>query len=60
MCFVVFLQNDPQELMDETTYVFGSPLGAVGPFAPVLNFTRKDITLSEQIIEYWTNFVKYG
>ncbi|GIZ01025.1 neuroligin-4, Y-linked, partial [Caerostris extrusa] len=40
-------------------YVFGAPLvDSLSHFAT--NYTRAEITLSEIVIKYWTNFAKFG
>ncbi|CAL4139143.1 unnamed protein product, partial [Meganyctiphanes norvegica] len=54
------LQDDPRASLNELVYVFGGPLGATGPFNPVLNYSKDDIELSEELITLWTNFIKTG
>ena len=49
---------------DELSYVFGAPLASdllgrsLGHFPS--NFSRQEINLSEAVMTYWTNFVKFG
>ncbi|XP_068205523.1 neuroligin-1-like [Palaemon carinicauda] len=47
-------------LLNELVYVFGGPLGALGPLASSYNFTKMDITLSKSFISMWSNFIKLG
>ncbi|XP_068205387.1 neuroligin-4, X-linked-like [Palaemon carinicauda] len=47
-------------LLNELAYVFGGPLGALGPLASSYNFTKMDITLSKSFISMWSNFIKLG
>ncbi|KAK7083793.1 hypothetical protein SK128_008454, partial [Halocaridina rubra] len=46
--------------LNELSYVFGSPLGALGPLASGMNFTKIDVALSESLIIMWSNFIKVG
>ncbi|KAI1278108.1 Neuroligin-3 [Halotydeus destructor] len=49
---------------EELHYAFGAPLAQdllgnqVGHFAS--NYSKQEITLSEAVMTYWTNFVKFG
>ncbi|XP_068205392.1 neuroligin-4, X-linked-like [Palaemon carinicauda] len=47
-------------LLNELVYVFGGPLGALGPLASSYNFNKMDITLSKSFISMWSNFIKLG
>ncbi|XP_068214054.1 neuroligin-3-like [Palaemon carinicauda] len=47
-------------LLNELAYVFGGPLGALGPLASSYNFTKMDVTLSKSFISMWSNFIKFG
>ncbi|XP_068214021.1 neuroligin-1-like [Palaemon carinicauda] len=47
-------------LLNELVYVFGCPLGALGPLASSYNFTNMDVTLSKSFISMWSNFIKLG
>ncbi|XP_068213907.1 neuroligin-2-like [Palaemon carinicauda] len=47
-------------LLKELAYVFGGPLGALGPLASSYNFTKVDVTLSKSFILMWSNFIKLG
>ncbi|XP_068213938.1 neuroligin-4, Y-linked-like [Palaemon carinicauda] len=47
-------------LLNELAYVFGGPMGALGPLASSYNFTNMDITLSKSFISMWSNFIKFG
>ncbi|XP_068204945.1 neuroligin-4, X-linked-like [Palaemon carinicauda] len=47
-------------LLNELAYIFGGPLGALGPLASSYNFTKMDITLSKSFISMWSNFIKLG
>ncbi|XP_068214052.1 neuroligin-4, X-linked-like [Palaemon carinicauda] len=46
--------------LKELAYVFGGPLGALGPLASSYNFTKMDVTLSKSFISMWSNFIKLG
>ncbi|XP_063879674.1 neuroligin-3-like [Scylla paramamosain] len=46
--------------LNELVYVFGAPLGSLGPLSAGLNFTNTEVTLSEAVITMWTNFIKTG
>ncbi|CAG2110350.1 unnamed protein product, partial [Medioppia subpectinata] len=49
---------------EELAYLFGAPLAVqllgrpVGHFAA--NYSKPEVTLSEAVMTYWTNFAKYG
>ncbi|XP_068213969.1 neuroligin-4, X-linked-like [Palaemon carinicauda] len=45
-------------LLNVLVYVFGCPLGALGPLASSYNFTKMDVTLSKSFISMWSNFIK--
>ncbi|XP_068214014.1 neuroligin-4, Y-linked-like [Palaemon carinicauda] len=47
-------------LLKELAYVFGGPLGTLGPLASSYNFTKMDVTLSKSFISMWSNFIKLG
>ncbi|XP_068214022.1 neuroligin-3-like [Palaemon carinicauda] len=47
-------------LLNELAYVFGGPMGALGPLASSYNFTKMDVTLSKSFISMWSNFIKFG
>ncbi|XP_068213926.1 neuroligin-3-like [Palaemon carinicauda] len=47
-------------LLNELAYVFGGPMGALGPLASSYNFTKMDVTLSKSFISIWSNFIKFG
>ncbi|XP_068214146.1 neuroligin-4, X-linked-like [Palaemon carinicauda] len=47
-------------VLKELAYVFGGPLGALGPLASSYNFTKIDVTLSKSFISMWSNFIKLG
>ncbi|XP_068214103.1 neuroligin-4, Y-linked-like [Palaemon carinicauda] len=47
-------------LLNELVYVFGCPLGALGPLTSSYNFTKMDVTLSKSFISMWSNFIKLG
>ncbi|XP_068213753.1 neuroligin-4, X-linked-like [Palaemon carinicauda] len=47
-------------LLNELAYVFGGPMGALGPLASSYNFTKMDVTLSKSFISMWSNFMKFG
>ncbi|XP_068213751.1 uncharacterized protein [Palaemon carinicauda] len=47
-------------LLNELVYVFGGPLGALGPLASSYNFTKMDVTLSKSFISRWSHFIKLG
>ncbi|XP_068214025.1 neuroligin-4, X-linked-like [Palaemon carinicauda] len=47
-------------LLKELAYVFGGPLGGLGPLASSYNFTKMDVTLSKSFISMWSNFIKLG
>ncbi|XP_068213657.1 neuroligin-3-like [Palaemon carinicauda] len=47
-------------LPKELAFVFGGPLGALGPLASSYNFTKMDVTLSKSFISMWSNFIKLG
>ncbi|XP_068214076.1 neuroligin-2-like [Palaemon carinicauda] len=47
-------------LLEELAYVFGGPLGALGPLASSYNFTKMDVTLSKSFISMWSDFIKLG
>ncbi|XP_068214046.1 neuroligin-4, Y-linked-like [Palaemon carinicauda] len=47
-------------LLKELAYVFGGPLGALGPLASSYNFTKMDVTFSKSFISMWSNFIKLG
>ncbi|XP_068213956.1 neuroligin-4, Y-linked-like [Palaemon carinicauda] len=47
-------------LLNELVYVFGGPLGALGPLTSSYNFTKMDVTLSKSFISMWSNFIKLG
>ncbi|XP_068213971.1 neuroligin-4, X-linked-like [Palaemon carinicauda] len=47
-------------LLKELAYVFGGPLGALGPLASSYSFTKMDVTLSKSFISMWSNFIKLG
>ncbi|XP_068214047.1 neuroligin-1-like [Palaemon carinicauda] len=47
-------------LLKELAYVFGGPLGALGPLASSYNFTKMDVILSKSFISMWSNFIKLG
>ncbi|XP_068214075.1 LOW QUALITY PROTEIN: neuroligin-4, X-linked-like [Palaemon carinicauda] len=44
-------------LLNELAYVFGGPVGALGPLASSYNFTKMDVTLSKSFISMWSNFI---
>ncbi|XP_068213935.1 neuroligin-4, Y-linked-like [Palaemon carinicauda] len=46
--------------LNELVYVFGGPLGALGPLTSSYNFTKMDVTLSKSFISMWSNFIKLG
>ncbi|XP_068214038.1 neuroligin-4, X-linked-like [Palaemon carinicauda] len=46
-------------LLNELAYVFGVPMGALGPLASSYNFTKMDVTLSKSFISMWSNFIKH-
>nr|XP_027237042.1 neuroligin 4-like [Penaeus vannamei] len=50
----------PEVSLNELLYVFGTPLGAGGPVAPPINYTKTEAALSESVITTWTNFIKTG
>jgi neuroligin len=43
---------------EELAYVFGAPLGQVGPFQPHYNVHER--LFSEAVMKYWSNFAKTG
>ncbi|XP_054158657.1 neuroligin-4, X-linked-like [Oppia nitens] len=49
---------------EELAYLFGAPLAVqllgrtLGHFA--VNYSKPEVTLSEAVMTYWTNFAKYG
>ncbi|XP_068214040.1 neuroligin-4, X-linked-like [Palaemon carinicauda] len=47
-------------LPNELAYVFGGPMGALGPLASSYNFTKMDVTLSKSFMSIWSNFIKFG
>uniref|UniRef100_A0A0P4WAE1 Carboxylesterase type B domain-containing protein n=1 Tax=Scylla olivacea TaxID=85551 RepID=A0A0P4WAE1_SCYOL len=53
-------QRGPTLPLNELVYVFGAPLGSLGPLSAGLNFTNTEVTLSEAVITMWTNFIKTG
>ncbi|XP_064120970.1 neuroligin-4, X-linked-like [Macrobrachium nipponense] len=55
-----YAERHHRTLVNELAYVFGHPLGALGPIASNVNFTVVDVALCESIINMWTNFVKFG
>ncbi|KAG7168677.1 Neuroligin-3-like [Homarus americanus] len=50
----------PDMPLNELVYVFGAPLGSLGPLSAGLNFTNTEVALSEAVITMWTNFIKTG
>ncbi|XP_068214039.1 neuroligin-4, X-linked-like [Palaemon carinicauda] len=46
-------------LLNELAYVFGGPMGGLGPLASSYNFTKKDVKLSKSFISIWSNFIKF-
>ncbi|XP_068205423.1 neuroligin-3-like [Palaemon carinicauda] len=52
--------SDESLLLKELVYVFGGPLGALGPLASSYNFTKMDVTRSKSFISMWSNFIKLG
>ncbi|XP_071547656.1 neuroligin-4, Y-linked-like [Panulirus ornatus] len=50
----------PDTPLNELVYVFGAPLGSLGPLSAGLNFTNTEVALSESVITMWTNFIKTG
>ncbi|XP_047482940.1 neuroligin-3-like [Penaeus chinensis] len=53
-------ERGPEVSLNELLYVFGTPLGAGGPVAPPINYTKTEAALSESVITTWTNFIKTG
>jgi len=49
---------------EELAYIFGAPLakdmlnGQLGHFSH--NYTHQEVVLSEAVMSYWTNFIKFG
>ncbi|XP_068214037.1 neuroligin-4, Y-linked-like [Palaemon carinicauda] len=46
-------------LLNELAYVFGGPMGALGPLASSYNFTKMEVSLSKSFISMWSNFIKF-
>ncbi|XP_063879832.1 neuroligin-2-like [Scylla paramamosain] len=53
-------ETGPEVSLNELLYVFGAPLGPVGPLAAPTNYTKTEVSLSEAVITMWTNFIKTG
>lgn len=44
---------------EDLPYIFGAPLvDSLSHFS--VNYTKSEVTLSEIVISYWTNFAKFG
>ncbi|XP_068214011.1 neuroligin-4, X-linked-like [Palaemon carinicauda] len=56
----IYIIKNRSLLLKELAYVFGGPLGALGPLASSYNFTKMDVTFSKSFISMWSNFIKLG
>lgn len=56
----VFCILQTQAPVSELDLVLGVALGNPHPFHPQRNFTKQEKTLSEVVIQLWTNFARAG
>ncbi|XP_064079059.1 neuroligin-4, X-linked-like [Macrobrachium nipponense] len=53
-------ERGPTVPMNELVYVFGASLGATGPLAIGMSYSKSEVSLAESVVTMWTNFIKTG